>query len=214
MNTKQILVGTKTRLYLPHYGCRRFWKNSAQPCSFQVEAPQETTFSLQQFRSNWIQLFNTSGPTAPRPQPLGMCQESCRKHLSLCFRGAGGRKTATSVTPYLWELSWEHLGSTWPGERGLPWAVGAHPSVGASGLSCSESRPRQPSVCEAGRQECDRPAWWWQAVPGGSGRRVGMWAGGRDLPWAFGSHRSETTSFCSWPGEELMRWRQCLEMID
>lgn len=75
----------------------------------------------------------------------------------------GGKRMGASFAPYLWVLPWEDLGSIWDDQRnrvsGGQWELTRLWVPQGSDVP-SEPWPRQPSVCETRRQECDRLAWW------------------------------------------------------
>lgn len=121
----------------------------------------------------------------------------------------------------MWTLPWargflgvcrEHL--RWLEAGGLWQVVRAPVSVGALGLTCSVWAKAPPTICLwAGRQETWHAAWQACLVatgsPWGSGRSTCV-GGGRDGSKASGSHHLRTISVCSWPVQELMRWRKSM----
>lgn len=101
-------------------------------------------------------------------------------------------------------LPWEYLGSIWDGQRN-----GVSPVRGCLGaqMCCLSSGPASHLSVKLEGESVTGVAGGDRPPPGDSGgeeERVHVCGGGL-LPWAFGSHRLETTSFCSWPVEELMR---------
>lgn len=144
MNTKQILVWTWTRLCLPHYGCRGSGRTQHSPLHprWRHLRRQHSEVQLPRGHHHWVCVRGPAGSPCP-----------C---ASVELEGENRNVSRPILVGTSLGTSGEHLARG----KGSLVGDGSSPSVGASRLSCCESRPRQPSVCETGRQECDRPAWW------------------------------------------------------